>query len=380
MKMAKYEEEIDKMIEKFPLKKYEKEKKYILKNSIKKFIQNGNNIQEQEYILNMVKNISWYWDMQIAEYLESETNKYFDSETIIVDCATGEKKNEYSNSAINIYTLLANSGYFNDSDFIKISNLNELDKNIKRLIILDDFIGSGDTILKQIKKIIDYGFTKKEIIIISYICHESGKNNIENFVTDNNINLKYEVLENTYLKKGLDYNLVKYINKICKKCKKRELRYGYGNCGSMVSINLTSPNNNLPILYGKNIDGWDSLLDRNLNLIVLQERKNKAFIENKNIVHQFYVENFKDIISYDEYKLILMLYNCFGIDEILLNEFHIYGTIDEIKKVIESLKTKKIIKDEYYLSIENKSILNKLRNLDLAINKEFTKKINRKFY
>ncbi len=373
--------ECDKIIDTMKLKRYEQNKKEILKNAILRYIDNGSTLKEKEHILNLVKNISWYWNTQITDYFCDTINEHFNPmDTLIIDYTDEKKKSPYSNSTAEISHCLSASGIIMDDEFVKIKDLNTISNNIRTLILIDDFIGSGSSIIKQIKRIDDMGIKNKKIIILSYICHSVGKQRIEEYRSQNELSLYFEKLETSYLHKGMEKDLIRYINKICQRCKKSELRYGYGECGSMVSINFVSPNNNLSMLYGKNIDDWDSLLDRNLNLIILRERKIKLLSRNQHILRNFYNNNVKSELDFDEFKLLLLIYNCSGISEELLKEFHFCATIEDVNELIDSLRRKNILSNQYYLSIIDRKILRKLRNLDDSLNEDYKKKKNFKFY
>lgn len=381
MTKINFDIECDKIIDTMNLKRYEQNKKKILKNAILRYIDNGTTLKEKQYILNLVKNISWYWNTQISDYFCDVINKYFNRmNTLIIDYTDEKKKSPYSNSTAEILHCLSNSGIIMDDEFVKIEDLKTIPNNITTLILIDDFIGSGNSIIKQIKRIDDMGIKNKKIMILSYICHIVGKQQIEDYRSKNELFLYFEKLENSYLYKGMEKDLIRYINKICQRCKKNELRYGYGECGSMVSINFVSPNNNLSMLYGKNIDDWDSLLDRNLNLIVLHERKIKLLSRNQHILRNFYNNNFQLKLTFDEFKLLLLIYNCSGISEELLKEFHFCATIDDVNELIDSLRIKNILSNQYYLSIIDRKILRKLRTLDDSLSEDYTKKKSIRFY
>ncbi len=381
MTKINFDIECDRIIDTMNLKRYEQNKKEILKNAILRYIDNGTTLKEKEYILNLVKNISWYWSTQISDYFCGIINKYFNRmDTLIIDYTDEKKMSPYSNSASEISHCLSNYGIIMDDEFVKIKDLKDISTNITTLILIDDFIGTGSSIIKQIKCIDEMGIKNKKIIILSYICHTIGKQQIEEYHSQNQLFLHFEKLEKSYLYKGMEKDLVRYIDSVCRRCKISELRYGYGECGSMVSINFVSPNNNLSMLYGRNIDDWDSLLDRNLNLIVLHERKIKVLARNQYILRNFYNKSLKSELTFDEFKLLLLIYNCSGISEDLLKEFHFCATIDEINELIDSLRCKNVLNNEYYLSISNREILKKLRALDDRLSKDYKKKKNKKFY
>lgn len=372
--------ECDDLIKTMNLKPYEIQKKEILKNAMLRFIANGSNNEEKIYLLNIIKNISWFWDFQIFDYIASYISENFDENTIIVDYSTGKKKNPYSNSAGKLCTYIASSGIVLDNSFIKLDDLKYISPKINKFILMDDFIGSGNYLLRIIKNIESQGIEGKQIIVLSYACHTMGKYVIENHSSKNTITLVFGKLETSYLQKGLDEKILDFISKICNKCKYEDLKFGYKNCGSMVSLNFLSPNNNLSMLYGKNVDEWDSLLDRDLNIIIFHQRKKNILLQHSFLMHNFYQNNFASLLSYDEFKLLVLIYNCYGIGEDLLKEFHLCSTTEDLQQLIGSLIEKNILEDSYFLYIIDKNVLSKLRNFNNSLDEKFKKKKNKKFY
>lgn len=370
------EKELTDIIEKMDLKKYENFKKEILKNSFIKFLQNGTTEEEKQNLINIIKNINWYWTKNMFDYYSIYFSKNFDEKSILIDYSKDD-----SSSSKAICTYLQNS-IITTLDVIRIEEADKIPTNITKIFLLDDFIGSGNTILRTIEQLENLGYKNKEIYIISYICLNKGKFNIENFQSEKNkIILKYNVLENSYLEKGFNRQLIKYIKSICSRCKDKLFAFGYENCGTMLSINGTSSNNNLSLLYRRDIENWNNLLDRDLDFIILNQKRNKIIKERKDEIAKFYFKNnLKEIILMKEFEVLILLYNCYGMDVELLKKFNFFATLKECEKILQSLYSKRILKEGYFIEIINPKILQILKNFDKYIDVKYIKNKSKKFY
>lgn len=338
-------------------------------------MQNANSNEEKKYLINILKNINWYWTKNMYDYYAMHFTEIFDDKSILIDYSKDD-----SSSTKGICTYLQNS-LITTNDVIRIEEASKISSNVSKIFLVDDFIGSGNTITKQIKKIESYGHENKEIYVISYICLNKGKINIENFSSKNKIILLYDVLENSYLEKGFNNHLIKYIKSICGRCKDKLYAFGYENCGTMLSINGTSSNNNLSLLYRKDIENWNGLLDRDIDLIVLNQKRNKIIKERKNEITKFYFDyNLKDVVSLQEFEVLILLYNCYGMDIELLKKFSFFATINECATTLRSLFDKGILNDDYFIEIIDTKILRILKNFDNYIDDNFIKNKSKKFY
>lgn len=360
------------------MKPYEKYKREVLKNIFVRFLQNATNEKEKNYIINIIKNISWYWDYIIYEYFINEFVEEFDEKSILIN-HIGDRD---SSSAKKLYAYLAN-GIITDNDILKVEELNKITDKVKKIFVIDDFIGSGSSIIKAIKKIENHRISNVDIYVKCYVCCATGEENIKRFESKNNnkIFLKYERLEKSYLNKGLDSELIQYINSICSRCYDVDYAFGYRQCGTMISINGVSPNNNLSLLYRDDIENWNKLLDRDINLLVLNKKRSEIIKENvKEISTFYYSEKLNNLVTLKEFQLLILLYNCFGMDTELLKKYNFFATIKEYEGVLAKLKEKGILNNDFFVEINDKNILQILKKFEKYIELKFIKKKNIKFY
>lgn len=359
------------------MKNYENFKRDALKEIFIKFLQNASNEKEKKYILTIIDNINWYWTKSMYEFFSEFLIDNFDENSILIDFSTDD-----SSSSKGICTYLANSVIV-ANDILRIEDCQKLSSSINKIFLVDDFIGSGNTILEHIRKLEENGYENKKIYILSYIALEKGKNNIENFESKKNkISLIINILEKNYLQKNFEQDLIDYITSICNRCRKIGMEFGYEACGSMLSINGTSSNNNLSLLYSDDIDNWNKLLDRDINLVVLSQKRSKIIKENRGLIAKYYFDNkvLKKTVSLKEFELLILLYDCFGMDIELLKKFNFFATIKECEEVFKSLQDKKILKEGFFIEIIDKNILQFLKKFNKKIDNDFIKKTSKKFY
>lgn len=383
-------DELNEVIESIT-KDYEKTKKEVLKSMFMKYILNAKNVKEQELIINIIKNISWYWDVVIDEYISDTIVELFDEESIVINHLGYDfKKKEIcvekvSSSPSKIYASLAKDGCIDDASIIKLVDIKDLD-NIKTIFLVDDFIGSGSQIINVLEYLEEKGIKEKNIYIVAYVCHEFGKDNINEFTkkSNNNISLKYKILESNYKNKLFDKDLKQYIDSICVRCGNPSFKFGFKECGSMISMNGISPNNNLSLLWSDDIKNWNKLLDRNINITILANKKNNYINKHKSIIYDFYYnDEIKKVLEYEEFYLLVLTYNCYGMDIESLMNFNYFATIDMCEQKIQKLQDDNFLAKSIFLEIIDSRILSTLKRLDKKINREITNSLknkNTKFY
>jgi len=382
--------ELDEIIEGITLS-YEDTKKKVLKSMFMKYLLNAKNNTEQELILKIIKNISWHWDVIIDEYISNTIVDLFDERSIIINhLGYNFKKKEIctekaSSSPNKIYASLAKDGCVSDQAIVKLVEFKDY-KNIEKIFLVDDFIGSGSQILNVLNFLEEKGICDKTIYIITYACYELGEFNINKFneKSKNNVILEYKIMENNYLKKLLDEDLIRYINSICERCSSSDFKFGYLDCGCMVSMNGSSPNNNVSLLWSDDIANWNKLLDRDINITILANKKNNYIRENKGIILKFFYKNeISKFIDYDTFYLLVLIYNCYGMDIEALKKFKYFATIEMCEEKVCTLQEKGILAKGIFLEIIDEKILELLGDLDKIINRSITNSLkvkNTKFY
>ncbi|RCR69686.1 phosphoribosyltransferase-like protein [Larkinella punicea] len=152
-----------------------------------------------------------------------------------------------------------------------------LQRGIKYIVLLEDFVGSGTQALSSLKFVSELKNEIKVLFVPLIICH-NGLDNIirkmnsysnffvkpvisldaEHFVNDdtskfaNNIQL-YELLSHTFkkVKGSLTDGAIKKLTP-----------YGYKNTGGLTVLYSNTPNNSLPLIFIKS-DTWEPLFQRN---------------------------------------------------------------------------------------------------------------------
>lgn len=357
------------------IKSNEVARKEALKNSFIRYLQNATNETETYYLINIIRNINWYWKKNMFDFFENMVVDEFDEDSLFIDYSkddSSSSKGILSNLECSVVT---------SKRAIRIEEATKTVLDVEKLFIVDDFIGSGDTCLGIIKKLEEAGYSDKEIHIISYICHEKGKKRIEDYQGKNKVILHYNVLEKCYTHKIHDFELKKYIKSICSRCKNKNFAFGYKKCGAMVSINGTSSNNNLSMLYSDDIDNWNKLLDRDIDLWILNTKRKNIIQKDKFKITMFYKESkLEEVITLKEFEVLILLYNCCGMDIELLKKFGFFATLEECEETLKSLYEKNILKDDCFVEIIDKEMIKILKKFDKYIDDNFIKEKNRRFY
>lgn len=173
---------------------------------------------------------------------------------------------------------------------------------IKNYIFLDDYIGSGNTITNYLRPLLDKypELRTKSFIILTLYLTNSGNLALENFATDNNINLDiiYYKSGDKFFKEGKYYsgqqlqNKLQMYNKICDD-KEISLfhRFGYENIQSLFTIENNTPNDTLGVFWKSN-ENYNSLMTRYhedespLNKLIRDKKLKKANIKNANWIRE----------------------------------------------------------------------------------------------
>ncbi|WP_158848098.1 AAA family ATPase [Algibacter sp. L1A34] len=151
-------------------------------------------------------------------------------------------------------------------------------KNINSLVFVDDFVGSGNSIIENLKPILLVNkdeIKKRNIIVIIGVItgFEEAKHKILKFAKKEEFAIEVKLLDPLNNNdKCFDDNSLIYpkpierekAKRICEKIGvKLEKRHplGYGNCQATVVFPTTCPNNSLPILWKETTD-WKPLFKR----------------------------------------------------------------------------------------------------------------------
>lgn len=190
--------------------------------------------------------------------------------------------------------------FFND--FWLVNNIkNECKQNIEdcedyyemldNLIFIDDFIGSGNTIIKYLSYIFEKHemLKKKKIVLLAMYLTNSAELALKNFAMDRNLDLTILNYKkgDKFFKEGRYYSgqqlkdKIAIYEKICDSASISErFRYGYENSQSLFTICDNTPNNTLAIFWENN-ENYNSLMHRYneekspLQKMIDEKKKNK---------------------------------------------------------------------------------------------------------
>lgn len=382
MKKQEIIKNVEEIAEKILDNSKEKDKKEILVNKIMKYLSNARDEKEQYYILDLVRKVSWYSNAIIYKFINEQLLLFNISSSAFIKFKSNDS---YSSSSNSIYLNLCSTGEILANQIVDIDKITNGLKT-DTIIIIDDFIGSGGTIKKVLDKLESLQIVNSNINIITYICHKVGRELIENYKSGNNnkINFNYCIEDDSFFNKNYDKELSNYVLKICDSCIDANYKFGFKECGTLIGINGVSPNNNLSLLWNNNIANWNPLLDRDINILVLTKRKQEYLKQNRIGIFSFYKssEKLNKIITFFEFEMLVLVYNCYGIDIKSLNKFGICDSINILNEIVKTLIAKKIIKIENaIIEIIDSNILEELKSFEnLTSTEMYKKEKSKKFY
>ena len=378
--------EVEKIAEERINKRYQKAYKSLVVENYLKFLDNEKKLIDKERLLKILKNVKWYSN--------DNTDIFFSNAiTEILNSTVGDlyfiSKNKKTSSCYSIVTNLLMQGKLEEKNVIiydkmtKNLKYNEIVKG-STILIMDDYSGSGETII-NIAKAIENEFSNNKVLILCYIWQEKAikiVNRMKKYLSKK-LNNNYEIIEegiimeDSYKEKFKeDSDSISYIKSICEDCKQSNIKYGYRRTGAMLTFNGISPNNNISLLWNNNIMHnnyrWFPVFDREYSLELLRRKKNEYLIKNKNEIFEFYKESFlKYRMTYDEFKVLIMLFNTYSIRKEYLKEALGFDTIEEVTEIIEKFVKCGIItySIENILQFIDRKVINEMRKIDERISR-----------
>ena len=187
------------------------------------------------------------------------------------------------------------------------------DEDVKNIAIVDDYFGSGETVIKYLTRLLELSeqLRNKNIFIIALQGSFIGKQAIEKFAKENNINItivtnKYskKAFESDYiyLLKDVDFHRSKYSDIYDKRINDSKLKFGYGEVEALISFYYNTPNNTLG-LFWQNICGFQGLFERHT------KEKTTLTSMRRKVRQQNNLKQLEIIKRVDNYKLdIFMVY------------------------------------------------------------------------
>lgn len=341
----------------------------LFKERLIKFINNDSDEQNQIKLLKVVNNIKWYRTPEITAYIISEASHQIDEYSIVYQFKEKiESSNTYFISSISYEGIITEEQIMGEEDIL----FTGIPRHIQKIVLIDDYLGSGETIIKAIKRVLPIVKNRK-IVVISCLCQKSASIAINLFKTRNKLDvvIKYKVLLNSF-REYLDYDTSSLVEEICSNCKNPQLINGWGGVGAMVSINTISPNNNIPIIWYDDIswDGsiqWFPLLNRSYNIKRFSQRTKSLIKKEKVFLIYYYKEKLnKSVlnITYDEFEFLIYSYNCYYTkEELVYNNY--FESVEELNTFLLNMLSNEIIE------IKNNSIRIINSNALLEIKKVF---------
>ena len=378
--------EVEKIAEERINKRYQKEYKSLVVENYLKFLDNEKKLTDKERLLKILKNVKWFSN--------DKTDIFFSNAiTEILNSTVGDiyfvSKNKKTSSCYSIVTNLLMQGKLEEKDVI---TYDKITKNLKyneivkgsTILIMDDYSGSGETII-NIAKAIENEFSNNKVLILCYIWQEKAIKIVKriNKSLSKKLNNNYEIIEEGIIMEDSfkerfkeDSDSISYIKSICEDCKQSNIKYGYRRTGAMLTFNGISPNNNISLLWNNNImhnnHRWFPVFNREYSLELLRKKKNEYLRKNKNEIFEFYKESFlKYQMTYDEFKALIMLFNTYSIRKEYLKEALGFDTIEEVTEIIEKFVKCGIItySIENILQFIDRRVINEMMKIDERISR-----------
>lgn len=349
--------------------------KDIFQNRVIKFLRNDLNDDNQKELVKIISKINWFSTKQINDFIMRNVKKILNNNIIIF-----QFKDKVTSSSNTMISFISNEGMCEDNQVLTKDEIFGNDLSMfDGVLILDDYLGSGDTIIDDLSQIINAVRTKK-IYVVVFAAQNLALKKLESFRNKNDLNLEviYKEKLNTYIE-YLEPETQKYVNTICNLCSEHDFKFGWKNTGALVAINKCSPNNNISMIWNNNINyngnRWIPLLNRELS-IEAWNKKNKYIIKkNTMILRKYYEEKFekkfnKYNISYLEFEFLVYSYGCYLTPyELIENDY--YQTANVFQMFIKNLLDNKLIElKNNYIIISSKNLYNEIGNVIKKIYKE----------
>lgn len=360
-------------------KKYQKKYKDVIIQNYVKFLDNERKFTNKEKLLKVLKKVKWYSNHNTDIFFSNIVTEILDETigNVFFIC-----KNKRNSSCYSIIINLMREGKVEEDNIIVYDKKSKCLKVKKveedsTILVMDDYIGSGDTIINIIKAI-DEKYSNKKVVILGYVWQETAIKRIKVCIKEEHKNFyniieKGIVLENSYKEKfKRDVDSIKYINNICDKCKDKDYKYGYMETGAMLAFDGISPNNNISMLWRNDINynNWIPVFNREYSLEYLRKKKNEYLIKNKKEILEIYNNsNLKRIISFNEFKVLIILFNTYSIRMEYIKELLGFDNIKEVSNIIEKFEKHGIISysTDNILEFIDTKVINEMKKVDERI-------------
>lgn len=224
--------------------------------------------KKKDLILDLTTRYLWIQQSKYLDYLIDALTSMIDNKPQINECEkiyvtqliSPDEKNNVKSSTMLVYLFNdVKLRYNSKTSKIKFEILNEISQlpsNFKEknefLLIVDDYIGTGNTAEKCIKGLIASDIPLDKTIICSIVAQECGINLIKKYNVYTTVSvIREKGISDYYLGETLDENKDLMVEIEKNLGTKREYRFGYGDSESLVTMCRT-PNNTFPIFWQEN--------------------------------------------------------------------------------------------------------------------------------
>lgn len=349
--------------------------KDIFQNRVIKFLRNDLNDDNQKELVKIISKINWFSTKQINDFIMRNVKKILNNNIIIF-----QFKDKVTSSSNTMISFISNEGMCEDNQVLTKDEIFGNDLSMfDGVLILDDYLGSGDTIIDNLSQIINVVKTKK-IYVVIYAAQNLALEKLESFQNENDLNLEviYKEKLNTYIE-YLEPETQMYVNTICNLCSEPDFKFGWKNTGALVAINKCSPNNNVSMLWNNHINyngnRWIPLLSRELNIEAWNKKSKCIIKKNTMILRKYYEKTFQKKfnrynISYLEFEFLVYSYGCYLTPYELIENGY-FQTANEFQMFIKNLLDNKLIElKNNYIIISSKDLYNEIGNVIKKICKE----------
>lgn len=390
-------ERINKLVKKLRVNKYCDEEKELLYNLLQKVLLNEQTKVNKNNLLDVIEEVNCYKDLEINDYINATITHIIKNETREIYMILKEK---ISSSNHTIISKVLKDGLLEEYNIIKYSKDNGIElKEVKEnsvILIVDDYVGSGKTIIDILKELENY-YNNQNVKIISYIWQEKAINKINEYINETERINNYEIHidENSIIEKSFkeryeeNSRIFKYIKDTCNTCRDKRCRFGYNRTGAMLTINGLSPNNNISMLWRDDLGDertWIPPFNRDISAITMQIKKEKIIKESYSNMRKFYESfSYKDTLSFDEFKMLLLLFNSYYIKIEQIKDLLGLDTYEDTEHIIEKFKKCGIIEYEVdnIIKFIDEKVIRQFKKINQLISKdaleEFKKECTNKF-
>ena len=226
------------------------------------FVKNAMNIgkgltdEEKDYFIMMLRNFELYPDLQYQFYLEDILNNLSISESNIY-VAPLLSQVDFNNPLKSSYYIVRRfkSTYIKQLPLFYNKNLKIFSDDCVladyKLLLVDDFIGTGFTAHSCVDFYLKKGIPKKNILILSFVIMEAGLKKLNKEDLEVAYYKCYKKCISGFYNRKQVPKLIQLNSEICKK-RTIDKPLGFHNSQALVGMQRT-PNNTLPIFWDSNM-------------------------------------------------------------------------------------------------------------------------------